>query len=53
MKEHPDWFYGKNDERGESPSAITEKMEALLLSVSEKLDTLATKQEQPPKRWWR
>jgi hypothetical protein len=53
MKEHPHWFYEKDEECSENPNAITERMEALLASVSEKLDTLAAKLDQPPKKWWR
>lgn len=52
-EEHPEWFREEDDVYSSDPSAVARRMENLLKAIAEKLETIATEQEQPRKRWWR
>lgn len=38
-EEHPEWFYEEDDEYSADPSAVARRMEKLLKSISDKLET--------------
>jgi hypothetical protein len=52
-KEHPEWFYDKDDEHSADPSAVARRIEKLLKSIDEKLENLSVGQKRSPKKWWK
>lgn len=50
-KEHPEWFHQEEDEYSNDSSAVVRRMEQLLKSIAEQLDSMSS-QETPKRRWW-
>jgi len=51
-QDHPEWFYTEDDEYSTEPTAVARRMEAILKSIAEKLETLAVELE-PKRKWWK
>ena len=51
-EEHPEWFHAEDDEYSTAPNAVARRMEKLLKSITERLDTLSV-QEEPKRKWWK
>lgn len=51
-EEHPEWFHAEDDEYSTEPTAVARRMEKLLKSIAERLDTLSV-DEEPKRKWWK